>query len=125
MLEGFGHGGQPIPAASRIGPLLITGGVHGVERNSGALPPDPTDQIRLMFENLAGILERGGATLDDVARLTVYIGSAEYRSLVNAHWVKVFPNEASRPARHTMINLNLPSGMHVQCDAIAYVPASQ
>lgn len=120
-LEGFGHGDNPIPAASRIGPLLVTGGVHGVDRKSGALPADPIDQIRIMFENLACILEVGGATMDDVARLTVYIGSIKYRSLLNVHWVKVFPNEASRPARHTLINPNLPSGMHVQCNAIAYV----
>jgi 2-iminobutanoate/2-iminopropanoate deaminase len=74
-----------------------------------------------MFENLAAILARGGATLAQIARLTVYVRSPDYRSLVNAHWVKAFPDEGSRPARHTMINPHLPAGMHVQCEAVAYI----
>ena len=121
VLDWFKHGDQPIPAASRIGPLLITGGVHGVDRQTGDLPSDPEGQIRHMFKNLASVLEAGGATWDDVARVTVYIGSPAYRAIVNVYWVKAFPEEASRPARHTMINGNLPAKMHAQCDAIAFI----
>jgi 2-iminobutanoate/2-iminopropanoate deaminase len=77
-----------------------------------------------MFENLSAILAAGGASLDDVAKLTVYIGSPGYRSLVSSQWIKAFPQAATRPARHTMVNPNLPSGMHVQCEALAYVAES-
>jgi hypothetical protein len=30
-IEGFDHGGQPIPAACRVGNIVMTGGVYGFD----------------------------------------------------------------------------------------------
>ena len=43
----------------------------------------------------------------------------EARAAVNWEWLKAFPDESSRPARHTVQNDHLPAKMLVQCDAIA------
>ena len=56
-VAGFSHGGQPIPAASRVGDLIMTGGVYGLDPASGAIPGDVAEQARLMFANLGRILE--------------------------------------------------------------------
>lgn len=120
-VEGFSHGAQPIPAASRVGPLVMTGGVYGLDPASGAIPDDVVDQARLMFRNLARILEAAGGSLADVARMTVYVKAPEARQAVNAEWLRAFPDPASRPARHTLQNDGLPANMLLQCDATAWV----
>lgn len=120
-VEGFSHGAQPIPAASRVGPLVMTGGVYGLDPGTGKIPDDVAEQARLMFANLARILQAAGGSLADVARMTVYVKVPEARAAVNAEWLKAFPDPASRPARHTLQNDALPANMLVQCDATAWV----
>jgi enamine deaminase RidA (YjgF/YER057c/UK114 family) len=119
-IEGFSHGAQPIPAACRVGPLIMTGGVYGLDPATGKIPDDVTEQARLMFANLGRILQAGGAGFDDVARMTVYVKAPEARAAVNAEWLKAFPDAASRPARHTQQNDHLPANMLVQCDVTAW-----
>lgn len=119
-VEGFNHGAQPIPAASRIGPLIMTGGVHGLDPATGKLPDDVAEQVRLMFWNLRRIMEAAGAGLDRVVKVTVYVKVPEARAAVNAEWLKAFPDSASRPARHTQVSETLAGNLLVQCDATAY-----
>lgn len=120
-VEGFGHGAQPIPAACRIGGLITTGGVYGLDTATGKMPDDVGLQTQLMFANLERILQAGGATFDHVAKMTVFVKNPDARTAVNAEWVKAFPDPASRPARHTLRNDHLPGNMQVQCDVIAWV----
>jgi len=120
-IEGFAHGRQPIPAACRIGNLIATGGVYGLDTATGKMPDDVALQAQLMFTNLERILQAGGATFDHVAKMTVFVKVAEAREAVNAEWVKAFPDPASRPARHTLQNDHLPSNMLVQCEVLAWV----
>lgn len=119
-VEDFSHGNLPIPAGSRVGPLLVTGGIHGLDL-SGKEPGDASAQSKRMFGNLKSILEAGGASLEDVARITVYIKVPEVRSALNDDWIEAFPDKDTRPARHTLVNEQLPGSMLIQCDAIAFV----
>lgn len=121
VVEGFNHGQQPIPAASRVGPLVMTGGVHGLDPATGTLPDGVEDQARLMFENLARIMAAAGGAMTAIARMTVYVKVPEARAAVNAEWLRAFPDPADRPARHTLVNETLPANMLVQCDATAWV----
>ena len=121
VVEGFNHGQQPIPAASRVGPLVMTGGVHGLDPVTGKLPDGVEDQARLMFENLARIMAAAGGTMATIVRMTVYVKVPEARAAVNAEWLRAFPDPADRPARHTLVNETLPANMLVQCDATAWV----
>jgi 2-iminobutanoate/2-iminopropanoate deaminase len=119
VIDGFKHGNQPIPAASRIGNIIMTGGVHGLDPATGKLPDAVDQQAALMFGNLTRILAKAGATLDDVVKMTVWVKVPEARAAVNTEWLKAFPDEESRPARHTLQNDHLASNMLLQCDAIA------
>jgi enamine deaminase RidA (YjgF/YER057c/UK114 family) len=121
VVDGFQHSGQPIPAAERVGPLIMTGGVYGLDPATGKIPDDLAEQTRLMFVNLARILEAAGASLADVAKMTVYVRLPAARAAVNVEWLKAFPDETSRPARHTQPAEHLPANMLVQCDATAWV----
>lgn len=120
-VEGFSHGAQPIPAACRVGGLIMTGGVYGLDPTTGKIPDEVAEQAKLMFANLKRILEAGGSNLDEVIKMTVYVKVPEARPAVNAEWLAAFPDVASRPARHTFQNDHLPANMLVQCDATAVV----
>lgn len=121
LVPGFNHGAQPIPAASRKGNIVMTGGIYGLDRSTGSLPDDIDRQAALMFENLELVLEAAGATLDDVIKMTFWIKVPDARPLINEHWLKCFPDGDSRPARHTLQNDHLPANMLVQCDAVAVI----
>lgn len=119
-VEGFGHGNLPIPAASRVGPLLMTGGIHGIDMIAGKAG-DIDDQAERMFGNLSKILNAAGGGFESVVRMTIFVKVPEARAAVDNEWLKAFPDENSRPARHTLVNDHLPGGMLMQCDATAYM----
>jgi 2-iminobutanoate/2-iminopropanoate deaminase len=118
FVEGLDHGTLPIPTASRIGPFLATGGIRGVDRQTHLLPEDPALQADLMFKNLDAVLAAGGASLEHVLKLTIWIRESALRPIVNAGWLERFPDPGSRPARHILI-CDLPGGMAIQCEALA------
>jgi 2-iminobutanoate/2-iminopropanoate deaminase len=118
FVEGLDHGSLPIPTASRLGPFIATGGIRGVDRKTHQLPEDPALQADLMFENLDAVLQAAGASVEQVLKLTIWIKSGALRSVVNAGWLKCFPDPDSRPARHILI-YDLLGGMAVQCEALA------
>lgn len=119
-VEGLDHA-NPIPAVSRIGNLVATGGVFGTDTSNGKIPEDVSAQCANMFVNLRKILAAAGAVPEDVIRVTVWIQRAEIRAEVNKEWVAMFPDPHSRPARHTMFYDRFNSPMVVQCEAWAVI----
>lgn len=100
-VEGFSHGANPIPAASRVGNIVMTGGVSGQDPATGKVPEDQIAQIALAFANLEKILKAAGASMDDVVKVEVTTKSpSTMREAINVQWLKYFPDEHSRPARH-------------------------
>jgi enamine deaminase RidA (YjgF/YER057c/UK114 family) len=118
-VDGFKHGTQPIPAASRVGNIIMTGGVHGTDPATGKLADGVDQQATLMFANLKRILDKAGASMDDIVKMTVWVKVPEARAAVNREWLAAFPDAESRPARHTLQNDHLPAGMLLQCDVFA------
>jgi 2-iminobutanoate/2-iminopropanoate deaminase len=119
-VDGLGHA-NPIPAVSRIGNLVATGGVSGTDTSTGEMPEQVSAQCANMFANLRKILAAAGAAPEDVIRVTVWIARPEIRAEVNKQWVVMFPDPDSRPARHTMFYDRFKSPMVVQCEAWAVI----
>jgi 2-iminobutanoate/2-iminopropanoate deaminase len=119
-VEGLGHA-NPIPAASRIGNIVATGGVSGTDTSTGKIPEGAAAQCHHMFANLRTILAAAGATPEDVIRVTVWIKRPEIRDEVNKEWVAMFPDPDSRPARHTMFYEHFAGAAVVQCEAWAVI----
>lgn len=116
--EGLTHGDLPIPSASRIGRFLATGGIRGVDPQTGTMPETAEEQAINMFGNLRRIVEAGGGTVADILKLTVWISSPSVRAAINGPWLELFPDPDSRPSRHILV-YDLPGGMLVQCEALA------
>ncbi len=106
-----------VPLAASIGRYLFCSGVAGRDA-AGALPEDPADQVPRMWDNMASIVEESGFTLADVAHCFVWQRDHQYRTLNNPPWERLFPDPASRPARHALEGW-LPDNMVTSLDVIA------
>jgi enamine deaminase RidA (YjgF/YER057c/UK114 family) len=116
---------NPIPLASQIGPFLATSGVFGKDPATGAIPPDIESQCALMFANLRLILAAAGGSPEDIIKMTFWVKDKALRPHVNKEWLAMFPDEHSRPARHSLLNADLPGAALVQCEFLAIINESE
>ena len=102
-VEGFAHG-NPIPAACRIGNLLMSGVITAKDARTGKRPETLEGQCAAVFRHVREIVEAGGMTTDDILRMTVWLKDPSDRKALNVEWVKMFPDPQHRPARMVMPN---------------------
>jgi 2-iminobutanoate/2-iminopropanoate deaminase len=110
---------NPIPSASRRGPFVVSGAISGADPQTGKVPADFDEQCRMMFENVRRVVTAAGGSPDDIVKMTVWISDRSLRETMNRHWVAMFPDPASRPARHTQTSHDLNAPMQIQCDTLA------
>ena len=116
-LEGISHS-VPIPFGTRVGNLLFSSGIMGVDPGTGKLADGLEAQIRFAFSNMSALLQLAGSSFEDVGHVRVLVAEESYRAAVNEEWLEAFPNAASRPARHTEVHA-LRGGMLVQFEIVA------
>lgn len=117
-VDSFAHK-NPVPAACRIGNMVYSGGIHGLDPATGKTSIEGMEkQCELMFIHVRTILAAAGCTPDDVIKMTMWMKDRSQRDLVNPHWEALFPDRASRPARHA-VKADLDGGMLIQCDFVA------
>jgi 2-iminobutanoate/2-iminopropanoate deaminase len=113
-----------IPMAVRMGNAFFSSSIAGRDPATGALGDGPEKQFDLAFRNMRTLVEQAGLTTDDIAHVTVFIGDASGRQLINEPWLQTFPDEQNRPARKTT-TYPLPDGAHVQLQALARAEAGR
>ena len=116
-IPGISHA-APIPMAVKMGNLLFSSAIMGEDPETHSLPPEPERQAELVFNNIRTLLDKAGGTPDNIARMTIFLKDLAYRDLVNEQWLKMFPNEHDRPARHAL-QVDLPRGMLIRVEIIA------
>jgi 2-iminobutanoate/2-iminopropanoate deaminase len=117
-IDEFSHR-SPIPNASRIGNILVSGLIRGVDPATQKLPATLEQQCALMFDHMRITAETGGATVEDIVKVTFWMEKLS-RPPINTEWVKMFPDPASRPARQIM-EVPMEEGVLVQCDFMAVI----
>jgi 2-iminobutanoate/2-iminopropanoate deaminase len=110
---------SPIPNASRIGNILVSGLIRGFDPETHKLATTLEQQCSYMFRNMRQCVEAGGAAVDDIVKVTVWVEKLE-RKLINEEWVKMFPDPKSRPARQVM-EVPMEQGVFIQCDFMAVI----
>ena len=110
---------NPIPSASRRGPFVASGAISGADPETGKVPDDLDEQCRLMFENVRRVMAAAGGSPDDIVKMTVWITDRTLRPILNKHWIEIFPDPHSRPARHTVTSADFTAPMQIQCDLLA------
>jgi len=110
---------SPIPNASRIANIIVSGLIRGADPATSKLADSLEQQCMFMFLHLRRAVEAGGATVEDIIKVTVWMKELT-RPPVNDQWVKMFPDPASRPARQ-ILEVPMEPGVLIQCDFMAVV----
>lgn len=122
-VEGLQHGSVPIPQASVVRDLLVSGGINGKDRATGRFAETAEAQVALVFENIEAVLAEAGGSSEDIVKLQFFVVDEGSKDAINEHWLRLFPDPDSRPARHTLTHaLNAP--LLVQAEVIAVLGLS-
>jgi 2-iminobutanoate/2-iminopropanoate deaminase len=116
-------------APQAIGPYSQAVKHNGLVFCSGQIPLDPAtgqvveggiaEQTARVLDNLKGVLEAAGASLDSVVKTTVFVKDLSEFAAINAVYAKYFGTLA--PARSTVEVARLPKDVKVEIEAIAFV----
>ena len=103
-IPGHGHH-DPIPMGARIGDLLASSGVSGVDP-SGDDKLEPVlgaaGQAYFGLRNLRALAEQAGLSADDIGHVTVLVQDYADLPAIDREWVSLFPDPMDRPARQVM-----------------------
>jgi reactive intermediate/imine deaminase len=113
-------------APAAIGPYSQAVRAGGTVYLSGQIPLDPATgelvqadiatEARRVFDNLQAVCEAAGGSMDDVARVGIYLTDLSDFAAVNAVMADYF--KAPYPARSTIQVSALPRGARVEVDAV-------
>jgi enamine deaminase RidA (YjgF/YER057c/UK114 family) len=112
---------NPIPAATRIGSLIMSSGIFPRDPATGKAPDGLEEQCAVLFVNIRRVVECAGGTTEDIIKITLWAKDRRAKALVNKEWLAMFPDPHSRPARHTIVYDELPGNMMIQCELTAVV----
>jgi enamine deaminase RidA (YjgF/YER057c/UK114 family) len=110
---------NPLPAACRIGSLVMSSGIFPKDPATGTAPPELERQCELLFANVRRVVEAAGGSTADIIKMTLWVKDKSARTFLNREWTAMFPDPQSRPARHTFSYNDIPKGMLVQCEIVA------
>ena len=104
--------------ATTNGDLLFTAGQIPMTPEGELLDDeDITTQTNQSLENVVGILEEEGCSVDDVLKVTVFLDDIDDFDAMNAAYKEFFSEDP--PARSAVEVANLPKGVGVEIEAIA------
>ena len=110
---------NPLPMGAIIGNLMMTSGIFGMDPATHKIPDDITEQCRLMFANVRRVMDAAGGSTDDIIKLVVWARDKSFKEAMNREWLAMFPDEHSRPARHTMMYAGFSANVLIQCEIVA------
>ena len=108
----------PYTPVVKAGDFLFASGQIGLDDNAHPLE-GVSAQARKALQNLKGLLEENGASLDKVVKTTVFLTDMASYNLMNEVYSEAFGEH--RPARSAVAVHQLPKGVGFEIEAIAYV----
>ena len=108
-------------------PVLVAGDTIYISGQLGLADAKLVDggveaQVRQIFNNARGLLERAGARLDQVVKCTVFLASMDDFPVMNAAYVEGFGGH--RPCRSTVGNVTMALGADVEIEFTAFIGAA-
>lgn len=102
--------------AVRCGNTVYLSGQIGLDPASMQLVDGIDAQVQRVFENLKAVAAAAGASLDDAARVTIYLTDLAHFAKVNEAMAAYFTQPY--PARAAVGVASLPRGALIEADAI-------
>ena len=110
----------PYEQAIKVGEFVYISGQIPLDPKTGNLVEgDIKVQTRRVMENLKGILEAAGSSVERVVKATVFLKSIGDFAAMNEIYAEYLG--AAKPARSTVAVADLPRGALVEIDLIALV----
>lgn len=104
-----------------VGDLLFASGQIPIDPATGQIvEADITLQATQVFENIKGILEEAGTTLENVVKTTCFISDMNNFAAVNEVYAKYF-GEENPPARSAVEVSRLPKDVMIEIEVIASI----
>lgn len=116
-MPGLAHG-VPIPNGAKIGNMVFSSAISGKDTATGKVPADADEQAEVLFRNIQKFMELAGGTPENIAHMTVFLKDEKDRESINKAWIKMFPDEHNRPARHAL-KADIRGGLLFQIELIA------
>ncbi len=114
----------PYSPAVRAGDWLVLAGQVGLDPVTGVMVEGGVAaQTHRALANIAVILADCGATLDDVAKTTVFVTDIHEFATVNRVYAELFGDH--KPARSTVQVAALPAGALVEIEVWAHHPVAR
>ncbi|WP_427339007.1 RidA family protein [Caloranaerobacter sp. DY30410] len=102
------------------GNMIFTSGQLAINPETGELIKDDIKkETRQALENLKAVLKEGGATLNDVVKVTLYIKDMNQFGKINEVYEEYFCE--NKPARSCIEVARLPKDGNVEVEAIAII----
>jgi enamine deaminase RidA (YjgF/YER057c/UK114 family) len=77
-----------------------------------------------MFANVRRVMAAAGGSPGDIVKLVVWAKDKSFKDAMNKEWLEMFPDEHSRPARHTMMYSGFSANVLIQCEIVAVLSSS-
>lgn len=107
----------PYSQAIEVNGMIYTSGVIGVDPKTGEAGATIEEQTKRVFENLKGLLEDAGSSLDQAAKTTVFIKNMDDFATVNEIYASYFTG--AFPARSCVEVARLPKDLLIEVEVIA------
>ncbi|HMD74361.1 MAG TPA: RidA family protein [Steroidobacteraceae bacterium] len=98
------------------GTLWVSGQIPLDPATKELVPGDMEAQVRRVFENVKAIVHAGGASLDEVVKVTIFLVDLAHFALVNKIMAEYF--REPYPARAAVGVAALPRGAQVEVECI-------
>ena len=109
----------PYSQAIEINDMIFTSGIIPINPANGTLVDGGIEeQTKQVFDNMKGLLEDAGSSLDKIIKTTVFIKNMEDFSRVNEVYASYFTGDF--PARSCVEVARLPKDVLIEVEAIAY-----
>ena len=110
----------PYSQAIKDGNMVFTSGQLPMDTTTGKLVQDDIkSEARQSLTNLKEVLAEGGATLNDVVKVTVYIKDMNQFGQINEVYGEFFSEH--KPARSCVEVARLPLDANVEIEAVAII----
>ncbi len=110
----------PYTPVLKAGDWVILSGQLGLKDGAlvdGGVPA----QVAQIFVNARGLLEKAGASLQQVVKCTVFLSDMADFPSMNGAYVEAFGEHAPRPTRSTVGNVTMALGATVEIEFWAFV----
>jgi 2-iminobutanoate/2-iminopropanoate deaminase len=108
----------PYSQAVRAGDLIFLSGQLPVDPASGQMVEgDMAAMTRQIFANISAVLAAAGSSLENIAKVTVFLADMGDFAAMNAAYAEFFP--AAPPARSTVQVARLPKDARIEIEVIA------